>query len=108
MGYSVAAAAAAAGLSKTIVLRAIQAGRISGTKNEINEWLVDPTELHRLAELRRLYATVAGRSEVPGAAGGECIVDRPAVTWCRPSACPAWLSPTRKRSRTRGHVGGAK
>jgi hypothetical protein len=46
--YSVAAVAAATGLSKTAVLRAIQMGRISGTKNEINEWQVDPAELHRL------------------------------------------------------------
>ena len=46
--YSVAAAAAATGLSETTVLRAIQAGRISGTKNEINEWQVDPADLHRL------------------------------------------------------------
>ena len=45
---SVAAVAAATGLNKTTVLRAIQAGRISGTKNEINEWRVDPAELHRL------------------------------------------------------------
>jgi len=46
--YSVAAAASITGLSKTTVLRAIQAGHISGTKNEINEWQVDPTELPRL------------------------------------------------------------
>jgi len=46
--YSVAAAAAATGLSETSVLRAIQAGHISGTKNEINEWQVDPAEFHRL------------------------------------------------------------
>jgi hypothetical protein len=71
MGYSIAAAAAAAGLSKTTVLRAIEAGSISGTKNEINEWQVDPTELHHLAELRRLDATVAGRSEVTGSARGN-------------------------------------
>jgi hypothetical protein len=82
MGYSIAAAAA--GLSKTTILRAIEAGSISGTKNEINEWQVDPTELHHLAELRRLAATVAGRSEVTGSARGECIADRPAVRF-RPS-----------------------
>lgn len=46
--YSVAAAAGITGLSKITVLRAIQAGHISGTKNEINEWQVDPAELHRL------------------------------------------------------------
>jgi hypothetical protein len=63
--YSVAAVAAATGLSKTAVLRAIQMGRISGTKNEINEWQVDPAELHRL------YAPIAGRSEATGPATGD-------------------------------------
>ena len=54
--YSVAAAAAITGLSQTTVLRAIQAGHISGTKNEINEWQVDPAEFHRLysSEVTRL------------------------------------------------------
>jgi hypothetical protein len=61
--YSVAAAAAVTGLSKTNMLRAIQAGRISATKNEINEWQVD------LADLHRLNAPVAGRSEATGSAG---------------------------------------
>jgi hypothetical protein len=69
MGYSVAAAAAAAGVSKTILLRAIQAGRISGTKNEINEWQ-DPTELHHLAEFRHLCAPNAGRSVATGSPRG--------------------------------------
>jgi hypothetical protein len=46
--YSVAAAAATTGLSEITVIRALQAGHISGTKNEINEWQVDPADLHRL------------------------------------------------------------
>jgi hypothetical protein len=73
MGYSVAAAAAAAGVSKTTVLRAVQAGRISGTKNEVNEWQVDPAELHRLAELRRLDAPVARCSEVAASIRGHAL-----------------------------------
>jgi hypothetical protein len=54
VSYSIAAAAAAIGLSKTAVLRAIQAGLISGSKNEINEWRVDPAELNQLAKLCRV------------------------------------------------------
>jgi hypothetical protein len=46
--YSIAAAAAGTGLSQTTLLRAIQAGHISSTRNGFNEWQVDPAELHRL------------------------------------------------------------
>jgi hypothetical protein len=48
MAYTLAAAAAATGLNKTTVLRAIKSGRISGTKTETGEWLVEPAELHRV------------------------------------------------------------
>jgi hypothetical protein len=89
--------------------RAIQMGRISGTKNEINEWQVDPAELHRL------YAPIAGRSEATGPATGDAPPADPrqsarginSTKWRRPSACPTWLTPTRKRSRPRGRAGGA-
>jgi hypothetical protein len=37
MAYTLAAAAAATGLNKSAVLRAIKAGRISGTRNELGE-----------------------------------------------------------------------
>ena len=43
-----AAAAAACGLNKSTVLRAIKAGKISGTKDEHGEWHVEPAELHRV------------------------------------------------------------
>jgi predicted site-specific integrase-resolvase len=48
MAYTLAAAAAATGLNKTTVLRAIKSGRISGTKTELGEWLVEPAEIHRV------------------------------------------------------------
>ena len=48
MAYSLAAAAAAAGLNKTTVLRAIKSGKISGTKTETGEWQVEAAELHRV------------------------------------------------------------
>jgi hypothetical protein len=43
---------------KSTVLRAIKAGRISGTKDEQCEWHVEPAELHRVYPPRR----VGGRS----------------------------------------------
>ena len=48
MSYSLAAAAAATGLNKTTILRAIKKGRISGTRDELGQWTVEPVELHRI------------------------------------------------------------
>ena len=48
MSYTLAAAATATGLSKTIILRAIKDGRIVGTKDEHGEWLIEHAELSLL------------------------------------------------------------
>ena len=48
MSYSLGAAAAATGLNKTSILRAIKSGKISGTKDVLGQWWVEPAELHRL------------------------------------------------------------
>jgi len=48
MSYTLAAAAAAAGVKKATVLRAIKSGRISGTRDELGQWHVEPVELHRV------------------------------------------------------------
>jgi len=57
MPYTLAAAAAATGLNKTTVLRAIKSGKISGSKNEVGEWQVEPAELHRV------YPAIAATAE---------------------------------------------
>ena len=62
MSYSLAAAAAATGLNKTTILRAIKEGKIAGTKDELGEWQVEPAALHLL------YPPVAERS-----AGSEAV-----------------------------------
>jgi hypothetical protein len=46
--YSLAKAAKAVGKGKPAILKAIQKGRISATKNEMGEWEIDPAELHRV------------------------------------------------------------
>lgn len=46
--YTIALAAAAVGRNKTAILRAIEAGKISGVKDENGEWHIDPAELHRV------------------------------------------------------------
>src|SRR3954452_16463299 len=48
MAYSLKQAADATGRTKPSVLRAIQTGKISGKKNEMGEWEIDPAELHRV------------------------------------------------------------
>ena len=40
--YSLATAAAACGVSKSVILRAIIAGKLSGSKDKHGEWHVEP------------------------------------------------------------------
>ena len=49
MRYTLKQAAEAAGKTKPTILRAIQAGKISATRDTIsNTWIIDPAELHRV------------------------------------------------------------
>ena len=48
MALSLAAAAQLVSRHKVTVLRSIQAGRLSATKDEFGEWLIEPGELTRL------------------------------------------------------------
>src|ERR1700724_1084870 len=48
MSYTLAEAATAVGMNKTSILRAIKSGRISGTRDELGQWHVEPVELHRV------------------------------------------------------------
>lgn len=47
MTYSLAAAAAATGMDESTILKAIEGGTIPATKDELGEWRIEPTELHR-------------------------------------------------------------
>ena len=46
--YSLKQAAEAAGRGKPAILRAIQRGLISAQRNGKNEWMIEPSELHRV------------------------------------------------------------
>ncbi len=46
--YTIATAAAAVGRNKNAILRAINTGKISVSKDENGEWQIEPAELHRL------------------------------------------------------------
>ena len=52
MTYSLAAAAEAAHVNKTTILRAIKKGKVSATKDEHGEYRIDPAELHRVYPLQ--------------------------------------------------------
>jgi hypothetical protein len=46
--YNLMSAAAAAGVNRSTVLRAIKAGRISGQRDATGGWQIDPAEFHRV------------------------------------------------------------
>jgi hypothetical protein len=48
MSYTLAEAAAACGVNKSTVLRAVKSGRISGTRDDLGVWHVEAVELHRV------------------------------------------------------------
>src|SRR6202040_1863859 len=48
MSYTLGQAAKAVGMSKTSILRSINAGRISAGRNEFGQWAIEPCELHRV------------------------------------------------------------
>lgn len=46
--YNLTAAAAATGVNRSTILRAIKAGRLSGQRDAMGGWIIDPAELHRV------------------------------------------------------------
>ena len=62
MTHSPATAAAACGVNKSTILRAIKNGKISATKDEHGQWQIQPVELHRTYPPR----TEAGTPECNG------------------------------------------
>jgi hypothetical protein len=48
MAYSLVTAAAATGVNRTTVLRAIKAGKITAERDAQGAWSIEPCELHRV------------------------------------------------------------
>ncbi|WP_282603999.1 hypothetical protein [Paracoccus sp. PARArs4] len=48
MKYTAGQAAKAVGVSKATITRALQNGKISGSKDDSGAWNIDPAELHRV------------------------------------------------------------
>lgn len=72
MPYTLREAALAIGKSKPTVLRAIQAGRISASRDATGNWLIEP------AELQRVYPVSMGRNASPtrDVSEGEAVLKR--------------------------------
>ena len=66
MPYDLAEAAAATGLNKASILRAIKSGKISGTKDALGQWWVEPAELHRVAKPGREHVRLVPDKIYPG------------------------------------------
>src|SRR5262249_58825501 len=108
MSYSLGAAAAATGLNKTSILRAIKSGKISGTKDALGQWCVEPAELHRVPKPARRQVRLVPDKIYPGmwrvvgpANTAFDIVDQtrgPDGAWCLTASLvptgtlPAWLA----------------
>jgi hypothetical protein len=77
MPYTLAEAAVACGLDKSTVRRAVRAGRISGTKDDLGVWYVEPAELHRVfpPASRNEDDTTAVPLHAPSDAATDILVD---------------------------------
>jgi hypothetical protein len=70
MSYTLAEAAAACGLDKSTVRRAVRSGRISGTRDDLGVWHVEASELHRV------FPPVQSPGAVPDAMPAAAALDR--------------------------------
>lgn len=63
MGYTLGQAAEATGKAKSTILKSIKAGRISAIKDDVGNWNIEPSELHRVYEV--LPKEQSARNGVP-------------------------------------------
>jgi hypothetical protein len=79
MSYTLATAAAACGMNKSTILRAIKAGKISAVRDEHGQWQVEPTELHRVYPPVATPGTDATQRYVPADAAALALADQRAA-----------------------------
>ena len=65
--YTLATAAAAAGINRSTVFRAIKAGRISAQRDDNGQWQIDPAEFHRVFPTLPAAATTRPQTVQQGA-----------------------------------------
>jgi len=83
--YNLTTAGAAVGRGKAAILKAIQKGTISATRNEHGGWCIEPAELHRVYPPVSQSATQLETQETLG--------NQPIVTWA------AWGNPGNPENR---------
>jgi hypothetical protein len=72
MYSSLGMAAKATGVSKSTILRAIKAHRISAGKTETGDWQIDPAELHRVFPPERAAEQAVERGATAAMKTGRC------------------------------------
>jgi hypothetical protein len=72
--YTLATAAAAAGINRSTVFRAIKSGRISAQRDDNNQWHIDPAEFHRVFPPRPEAATSSQQTVQQGAMTTDALV----------------------------------
>jgi hypothetical protein len=70
MAFTLGTASQATGCAKSTILRAIKAGRISATRDDLGQWQIDPSELFRV------FPALA----LPGATAQTSPIERDATT----------------------------
>jgi hypothetical protein len=79
MSYTLATAAAACGVNKSTILRAIKAGKVSAVRDEHGQWQVEPAELHRVYPPVATPRTDATQRYVPADAAALALADQRAA-----------------------------
>lgn len=79
MSYTLSEAAAACGINKSTVLRAVKSGRISGTKDEFGTWHVEAAELHRVFPAASVSRDMVPHHAPPDAATDALVAELRAV-----------------------------
>jgi len=75
MALSLRQAAQESGRSKSTVLRAIQAGRLSATRTDDGGWSIDPAELFRVYPRTGAQTDAAGQGAPPSAPPVADVID---------------------------------
>ena len=74
--FTLGTASQATGCAKSTILRAIKAGRISATRDDLGQWAIDPSELFRVFPALALPATAetAQRPQIERDATADVLV----------------------------------
>jgi hypothetical protein len=72
--FTLGTASQATGCAKSTVLRAIKAGRISATRDDLGQWQIDPTELFRVFPALAIPGATAERAQIERDATADVLV----------------------------------